>query len=301
MINIPIFLSSDDNYAPFVATTIASICDNTKSFCDFYILDGGISDENKRKICELKSLFSNFSIEFIRIDINSSFKEFAESSYITKSMYSRFLIPNIKPEIDRAIYSDVDVIVLGDIAKMYSENLDGYDVGAVWEGWIANKINKSIYINGQEPFFSGNLLIDCCKWREKNISNELIKIARNNKENRNVYDQEILNLYFGNNYKKLSCRYCYAVQFSLVNYDDVVPVIRHFNGSIKPWNIHPDNKTSLMKNLDDFWFYMKKTSFYDEILNKVANVDEQKKITRQLQMSNFMIAKRMKNLCQNSR
>ena len=37
--NIPIFLSSDNNYAPFVATTIASICDNTKSFCDFYVLD----------------------------------------------------------------------------------------------------------------------------------------------------------------------------------------------------------------------------------------------------------------------
>ena len=42
MSNIPIFLSSDDNYAPFVATTIASICDNTKSFCEFYVLDGGI-------------------------------------------------------------------------------------------------------------------------------------------------------------------------------------------------------------------------------------------------------------------
>ena len=44
MYRIPIFLSSDNNYAPFVATTIASICDNTKSFCDFYILDGGIEE-----------------------------------------------------------------------------------------------------------------------------------------------------------------------------------------------------------------------------------------------------------------
>ena len=49
--SIPIFLSSDNNYAPFVATTIASICDNTESYCDFYILDGGIDEENKKKIC----------------------------------------------------------------------------------------------------------------------------------------------------------------------------------------------------------------------------------------------------------
>ena len=58
MYRIPIFLSSDNNYAPFVATTIASICDNTKSFCDFYILDGGIEEENKEKIiqCMKKAL-----------------------------------------------------------------------------------------------------------------------------------------------------------------------------------------------------------------------------------------------------
>lgn len=54
MYRIPIFLSSDNNYAPFVATTIASICDNTKSFCDFYILDGGIEEENKEKFVSLK-------------------------------------------------------------------------------------------------------------------------------------------------------------------------------------------------------------------------------------------------------
>lgn len=71
--NIPVFLSSDNNYAPFVATTIASICDNTKSFCEFYVLDGGIKEENKAKICELKNKFNNFSIEFIEIDVKKSF------------------------------------------------------------------------------------------------------------------------------------------------------------------------------------------------------------------------------------
>lgn len=50
---IPIFLSSDNNYAPYIAIAIASICDNTKSFCNFYILDGGISKENKSYINSL--------------------------------------------------------------------------------------------------------------------------------------------------------------------------------------------------------------------------------------------------------
>ena len=50
MQNIPIFLASNDGYAPFIATTIASICYNTQSFIEFYILDSGISNFKKKQI-----------------------------------------------------------------------------------------------------------------------------------------------------------------------------------------------------------------------------------------------------------
>ena len=92
MRNIPIFLSSDNNYAPFVATTIASICDNTKAFCDFYILDGGISRKNKENIKKLKMRFKNFSIEFLSINQEVEFKNIEYknfSKYISISTYNQ--------------------------------------------------------------------------------------------------------------------------------------------------------------------------------------------------------------------
>ena len=79
--NIPIFLSSDNNYAPFVATTIASICDNTKSFVEVYVLDGGITEENQEKISALKDVFKNFSIEFIKIDLEKECITNSEEKY----------------------------------------------------------------------------------------------------------------------------------------------------------------------------------------------------------------------------
>ena len=127
--NIPIFLSSDNNYAPFVATTIASICDNTKSFCEFYILDGGITQENQEKICKLKVQFNNFSIEFIKIDVEKTFKNIDYKNtcnYVTISTYNRFLIPMLKLNTDKAIYLDVDVIVIGDILKFYEQDFSVY-------------------------------------------------------------------------------------------------------------------------------------------------------------------------------
>ena len=52
MNKIPVFLASDDNYSPFCATTMASILMHTKEFIEFYILDCGISQKNKIKICQ---------------------------------------------------------------------------------------------------------------------------------------------------------------------------------------------------------------------------------------------------------
>lgn len=294
---IPIFLSSDNNYAPFVATTIASICDNTKSFCEFYILDGGITEENQEKISQLKKYYNNFSIEYIQVDIDKYFQELKETKYISKSMYSRFLIPILKPEIDRAIYSDVDVIALGDIKKMYDENLEEYTLGAVWQELYDNTTNiKNIKERLQltlshKLFFSGNLLINCKKWRELNIFQKLIELGEELKDKTETPDQDILNKFFDNNYKVLKAKYCYVNQnFDFYKTSDDI-IIRHFNGQIKPWHLNENIQTTLYHNLQEFWYYARKTAFYEELNAKTQNETEQKTYLRQLQYWKLMVKK----------
>ena len=293
--NIPIFLSSDNNYAPFVATTIASICDNTKSFCEFYVLDGGISEENQAKICELKKQFYNFSIEFIKIDVEKEFKGFKENQYITKSMYSRFLIPILKPNIDKAIYSDVDVIVFGDIKEMFDEDLGGYILGAVpdfkAQDVIFEKHREEINLDKNHRFFfSSNLLIDCRRWREKEISARLMDLAISSSHKFKLPDQDIFNLCFENNYKMLDYKYCYCVAQSVNNPNGKV-FIRHFNSQVKPWHINPNTKTNMMPHLKEFWDYAKLTPFYDELHQKTLNQIEQANTLRALRV--VVIANRL--------
>ncbi len=290
--HIPIFLASDDNYAPFVATTIASICDNTKSYCEFYILDGGILEENKSKICKLKKKFSNFSIEFLNIDLDTHFNDLPETQYISKSMYSRFLIPELKPEIDKAIYSDVDVIFLGDIAEICKEDLEGYTLGAVWEEYAEGTINmerkRQLNLSLNHKYFSsGFLLIDCKKWRKDNSFKKLLEIFKTIDNELSCPDQDILNIYFNDNYKILSQKYCWINQN--YNYYKTTPeiIIRHFNGQIKPWHISPTRKTTLIPEINSFWYYAKITDFYEEIYSKVLPQAEQDKILRQLHLSNL--------------
>ena len=64
---IPIFLSSDDKFTPFLVVTMTSICYNTQHFINFYILDSNIKVFNKNRIKNLTKKFKNCTIEFIKI------------------------------------------------------------------------------------------------------------------------------------------------------------------------------------------------------------------------------------------
>lgn len=295
MSNIPIFLSSDNNYAPFVATTIASICDNTKSFCEFYILDGGISEENKKKIRALQKEFKNFTLEFILADVDKYFKDYPSRLHYTQAMYTRFLIPQLKPDLEKVLYSDVDVIVLADIKEMFDENIEDYPLGAVSEEFLGEKI-KQTYINthslskNHQPFASGNLIINCDKWRKERITENLLSIDVSGQEKIKYDDQTLMNIYFDDNYKQLNQRYCYTIQhYVCMPSDDVV--ICHFNGMVKPWQLNENTETKLMPYLKEFWHYAKMTPFYEELHSKTLDNNVQNNYLNKLKIFRIMAKK----------
>ena len=284
MSNIPIFLSSDNNYAPFVATTMASILSNTNSFIEFYILDGGITTENVEKIQSLKSNFSNFSIEFIKIYYEKYLKNFKEIGHWNKSVYARFLIPDLKTQINKAIYLDVDIIVTGDITNLYNEDLEDYALGAVWEQWAEDGINKQhkirMRLSDKHKYFNtGVLLINSNKWREENIQKHLSDISNKFNDRIKMVDQDILNKYFDNNYKVLEQKYNYLTTNFYVNDTQELYIIRHLTGNVRPWQLNPTT-ASIVPNVKDFWYYAKMTPFYDELLSKTLDINNQKQLCR---------------------
>ncbi len=261
MQSIPIILSSDNNYAPFAAVLITSVCHNTKSFCNFYILDGGITKENKEKILELKNQFNNFSLDFVQVDENKiGLKDFILNSYITKATYYRFMIPKIFCDIKKLLYLDSDMIVKKDITELYLKNIDSYFLGAVKDYGSTKYINKlknNLEIDKSHNYFNaGVLLLNNQKWIKENIFEKLLKIKEKYKTKLLCNDQDVLNKCFENNYFSLDYKYN-----SLTN--DTNTLIRHYYGPIKPWQISPSLCEGEYEEFKIFWFYASKTSFYD--------------------------------------
>jgi lipopolysaccharide biosynthesis glycosyltransferase len=275
--NIPVLFSADDNVAPYLATVIASVCFNTKSKLDFYVLDSGISIFHKKQITKMVEDFKNFTIEFIEIDLQKEVGMFTEDKYLTLNTYSRFLIAKKKPNIDKIIYLDADIIVLEDIKKLWEIDLEDNIIGAYGLKCYED-FAKRMEVSMEHRYFnSGVLLIDCKKWREnkKNLFLEFKKI--NDKYGERTLpgaDESILNKYFSvNKYKNFGSN-CF--NFSEYNCMQIAKgdknairdknhlFIRHFQMA-KPWKV----SVPWGANFEDFWYFAKMTPFYEGMLAKL--------------------------------
>lgn len=265
--NISIFYAADDNYALPLAVSMTSVMENTESFVDFYILENKISDSSKVNISRVQEKYSNCSIKYISVDVDL-FKNFPDLQWYSLNMYSRFLIPDLELSLDKAVYLDVDIVLTNDIKELYDTDLQNFAIAAVsGENRLITtnsfkKHTKSIGLSEEHVYFgSGVLVIDTKQWREKNIRKYLNDIVKAKKDLLKYPDQDALNLFFDNNYKKLDEQWNRDIGCLQQDYDDNEDVVDkcfliHYDGKEKPWN----NKSVFVSAI---WYKYKNILFSD--------------------------------------
>jgi len=248
---INICLASDNNYAKYLAVTIASILKNA-NYSDelhFYILDGGIDNLNKHKLQRLISKETN-TLVFICAS-NEVFERFPKLyGHISLPAYYRFIIADLLLDIDKVIYLDCDIIVQTSLSELYKINIDDYclagveDVGYMyWRNVDERLIHQFDYIN------TGVLLINLKTWRERNIGKQLINYVSSGFDKYLFdVDQGVINYVCKDRIKFIDYRWNVQDSFyrpdievstninkvEIINASDK-PAIVHFTGTRKPW------------------------------------------------------------------
>ena len=272
---VPIVFTFDNNLIMPASICISSLLMNANAdtFYDIFILHSEKCDFSNTELVDIPNYFKNCKITFRTV--NSEFVTAYEIRGITTTAYYRLLIPELIPEYDKVLYSDVDVIFREDMAKYYMTELDGYymagvDNASALRHDVQKYIKEKLGIDHKYGhFYSGNLVINSKKIKEDNIIPKFRELA---KRDFHQQDMDIINIACYGNIKALTPAFCltnYLTEIlvkrkqemlSFFTNDEIEHALKlgivHYNGP-KPWKQY-------CVNFDIWWEYYRKSPFYNE-------------------------------------
>lgn len=274
MKTIPIAFAFDNNLAFPACVCLSSLMMSAKedTFYDIFILHSCKQPLNHEDIDRLPSYYKNCRIQYRTVD--STFDEAFEIRGITTPAYYRLLIPELIPEYDKVLYSDVDVIFRSDLGEFYNIDMTSYYVAGVdslanFQPELVKYYNDIVHINPEGIIYSGNLVINSKEILKDNLIYRFKELA---KTKYTFQDMDVINIACRGKIKYLSPAFClttYITEYSVYRKDDLLKLwsnddienakshgIVHFNGK-KPWN-------DVCINFDIWWEYYRRSPFYDE-------------------------------------
>jgi len=158
-----ILYASDDNYAEIASISIVSLLENNKDAGNitFFMLDNGLSSQNKNKLLNLVEKYSG-NIIFVDIpDIEKLVGIKLDPGFWAISIFARLFAASLLPEdIEKIIYLDCDTLIRSSLLPLWNENLSGNLIGGCEDG-IPVLHKKSIFLKKTDIYVnSGVLLID---------------------------------------------------------------------------------------------------------------------------------------------
>ena len=273
MKTIPILFTFDNSLLMPAGVCMTSLLENADpdTFYDIFILHGPGCDFSGLDI--LKNRFDNFRMT-VR-EVRGEFVGAYEIRGIPETAYYRLLAPELIPEYDKLLYSDVDVIIREDLSKYYEIDLADNYFGAVdncsrLRPNVRNYLAKSLNLDYRKGYYySGNLIINSKLILRDHLIDRFRELGKNNYEQQ---DMDIMNIACNGRFLALSPEYCMTAQlYSLtvtrrpemeeIYGKDVLDAtlahgLVHYNGT-KPW------KGACM-NMDIWWSVYRRSLFFDE-------------------------------------
>ena len=251
---------------------IASLLDS-KNPREHFVIFCIVDNESLTRKSELEAIVNRRDEESVIhvLETPDDFEGAYEVRGISRATYTRLLIHRILPQIDKILYSDVDVLFCGSIRGLWETDISDVYFAAVkgtnnftnkWEKYkefdYYNELSglKGQYVN------AGIMLMNLAYIRESGIENEWLERAKRKYE---YQDQDILNITCKDRIVYLPLKYnlaAYLIPKWFKQYytqgiyckeesrdAQKKPVILHYAGE-KPWDIREAYR------VDEWWHYV---------------------------------------------
>lgn len=227
---ITLVFAGDDNYIEPLSVALTSVNMNTKTPVEVFILTEGFSDKNTYFIRQLDDKLANINVRIQSINADV-FEMFPINERWSKSIYFRYLIPELLPLKKRALYIDGDTLIFNDLSDFFNSDLENSVIAGVSDFEESQFLEKPLF--KQHTFYinSGVLLMDLEKFRDLKLTRELFKATDIYKNEFTHYDQDAINFVLKERIKPLSIKYNAQHKIHI----PFNKVIYHYSGTEKPW------------------------------------------------------------------
>lgn len=270
---IPIFFATDDNYIPFLDVAISSLIQNASKEYKYKIivLNTGIRAENIAKVKLLESDYASITFTDISEHIEEIRNKLRNVYHFGLAAYYRLFIESLFPNYHRVLYLDCDIVVLGDISKLYFTDLKGNMLAGAVEQFVyhtpefSNYTREALGVEPKDYINSGIIIMDLDKFRAEKIEDRFTDILNTFNFLSIAPDQDYLNFLCHNKILILPNEWN---RTPIELEEEAKPLIAHFALYKKPWQYDD------VMFQEYFWEYAKKSRFYDEILNIKNSFDD---------------------------
>ncbi|NWF61052.1 MAG: glycosyltransferase family 8 protein [Fischerella sp.] len=277
--SISIASGADDKFAMGLAITLYSALANleTNRTIDIYIIDGGISKENKQKLIQVLSNNKlNVNIKWLKPDLGL-LNGVKVSGAFSIATYFRLLLPELLPkQVEKVIYLDSDLLVQGNLEKLWEKELDDFPALAVQDylfPWVSNGLQdtyQELGLASDTPYCNaGVMLMNLKQWRAEALANKVLEYSHKYHDTVYVADQDGINALIADRWKLLDPKWnvqIFGVDSSAIKlpYKPTELIrdgfILHFTTKIKPW--HPTYRRA---GGERFAYYLKKSNWLSNL------------------------------------
>ena len=237
---VRLFFTLDDNYIPFLSTTLASIVDHASPEYKYQItiIHDGLSLESKKAIRQFRK--DNIFISFfnVSVKVNSLAVKLDVRDYYTITTYYRLFLPDLFPTLSKGLYLDSDIVLCDDVAKLYFTDLGDNLVGAIPDASVqlfpefSNYVEKVLGVEHQNYFNAGVLLMNFKALRSFGLERRFLALIKK-VTFKVAQDQDVLNYLCKDRVTYVDKRW------NVMPLGEEVkdPWLIHYNLMFKPWNL----------------------------------------------------------------
>ncbi|MFI3300975.1 MAG: glycosyltransferase family 8 protein [Candidatus Gastranaerophilales bacterium] len=274
--HMDIVLISSQYFIRHTLAMIISLLNNSKNNLsyNFYIIEQDISVADKKRVESV--LKEKCKIEYIKVsnEVIDRFFNIKVSSHVTNLTYSKVILPDIFPKLDKILFLDSDMIVLNDIEELWNIEF-GNSLICAAEDVGASYIAKRLWggTSSKRYYNTGVMLIDLKGMRDFDYKNKINTITQEQSDKYLIGEQDIISDVFNEKISPINIKWNMYHKYhpNFANFiaagikDEIIcackkPSIVHFVGPDKPWHV---NSTHEYKN--EYMKYYKQTPFYNPV------------------------------------